>query len=246
MGLLLMGRYETFDADEKLAAVQTLSSRPIYGRILTGAIEKEGVPRRDVPAYVARQLHRVVGSGFLEVWGPITRVSSEKTAAIAKYTTVLNEQAIAAADTAHGEQMFSELCGVCHQMFGEGGLIGPDLTGSNRTELDYLLTNIIDPSGDIQDVYQTLMVTTRDGRTYSRHRRHEERPLPDPARRRPGRSRHRAVRHPVARLLPALDDAGGTARSVRGRRGDEPRGVPDDRAGSELPGPVAAPEEQRA
>jgi putative heme-binding domain-containing protein len=63
--------------------------------------------------------------------------------------------------------MFGELCGVCHQMFGEGALIGPDLTGSNRTELDYLLTNIIDPSGDMQDAYQTLMVTTRDGRTYS-------------------------------------------------------------------------------
>ena len=80
---------------------------------------------------------------------------------------MLNDEAIAAADPAHGEQMFSELCGVCHQMFGEGGMIGPDLTGSNRTELDYLLTNIIDPSGDMQDAYQTLMVTTRDGRTYS-------------------------------------------------------------------------------
>ncbi len=167
MGLLLMGRYETFDADEKLAAVQTLSSRPIYGRILTGAIEREGIPRREVPAYVARQLHRVVGSGFLEVWGPITRVSSEKTAAIAKYTTILSDEAIAAADPAHGEQMFNELCGVCHQMFDEGGLIGPDLTGSNRTEFEYLLTNIIDPSGDIQDDYRTLMITTRDGRTYS-------------------------------------------------------------------------------
>ncbi len=167
MGLDLMGRYETFDADEKLAAVQTLSSRPIYGRILTGAIESGGVPRRDVPAYAARQLHRVVGSGFLEVWGPITRVSSEKTAAIARYTAMLGDDAIAAADTARGERMFDELCGACHRMFGEGGLIGPDLTGSNRTELDYLLTNIIDPSGDIQDVYQTLMVTTRDGRTWS-------------------------------------------------------------------------------
>ncbi len=167
IGFLLLGHYASFNADEKLATVQTLSSRPIYGRVLMGAIKEGSIPRRDVPAYVARQLHRVVGSGFLEVWGPITRVSSEKTAAIAKYTTILNNAAIAAADTAHGEQMFSELCGVCHQMFGEGGLIGPDLTGSNRTELDYLLTNIIDPSGDIQDVYQTLMVTTRDGRTYS-------------------------------------------------------------------------------
>ena len=167
LGLLMRGRYDTFNSDEKLAAVQTLSSRPIYGRVLTGAIKSGSIPRRDVPAYVARQLHRVVGSGFLEVWGPITRVSSEKTAAIAKYTTILSNDAIAGADPSHGEAMFTELCGVCHQMFGTGGLIGPELTGSNRTELGYLLTNIIDPSGDIQDDYRTLMVTTRDGRTYS-------------------------------------------------------------------------------
>ena len=166
-GGVLLGRYDSFSSDEKLATVETLSSRPAYGRVLTGAIRDGDMPRRDVPAYVARQLHRVVGSGFLEVWGPITRVSSEKTAAIAKYTTILNDEAIASADSGHGEEMYSQLCGACHQMFGEGGLIGPDLTGSNRTELHYLLTNIIDPSGDIQNDYRTLVVTTRDGRTYS-------------------------------------------------------------------------------
>ena len=166
-GGVLLGRYGSFSSEEKLATVQTLSSRSGYGRMLTGAIRDGDIPRRDVPAYAARQLHRVVGSGFLEVWGPITRVSSEKTAAIARYTTILNEEAIASADPGHGEEMYSVLCGACHQMFGEGGLIGPELTGSNRTELDYLLTNIIDPSEDIQDDYRTLIVTTRDGRTYS-------------------------------------------------------------------------------
>ena len=164
---MLLGRYGSFSSEEKLATVQTLSSRSGYGQMLTGAIRDGDIPRRDVPAYVARQLHRVVGSGFLEVWGPITRVSSEKTAAIARYTTILNEEAIASADPGHGEELYSVLCGACHQMFGEGGLIGPELTGSNRTELDYLLTNIIDPSEDIQDDYRTLIVTTRDGRTYS-------------------------------------------------------------------------------
>ncbi len=164
---LLLEQYGSFDPDEKLAAVQTLSSRPVYGRVLMGAIRDGAIPRREVPAYVARQLHRVVGSGFLEVWGPITRVSSEKAAAIARYTTLLDDEAIAAADTARGARLFDQVCGVCHRMFDEGGLIGPDLTGSNRTDLDYLLTNIVDPSGDIQDDYRTLMVTTRDGRTYS-------------------------------------------------------------------------------
>ncbi|WP_353723124.1 c-type cytochrome [Dyadobacter sp. 676] len=44
--------------------------------------------------------------------------------------------------------------------------MGPELTGSNRANLDYLLGNILDPSGEIQDDYKMVVVTTRDGRTY--------------------------------------------------------------------------------
>ena len=52
-------------------------------------------------------------------------------------------------------------------MYGTGGSIGPDLTGSNRTSVDYLLQNILNPSDEIQDTYKLVVVTTRDGRTYS-------------------------------------------------------------------------------
>ena len=30
-------------------------------------------------------------------------------------------------------------------LYGEGGKIGPDLTGSNRANLEYILSNILDP-----------------------------------------------------------------------------------------------------
>ena len=56
--------------------------------------------------------------------------------------------------------------GACHQMNGVGGLIGPDLTGSNRTDVDYLLSNLIYPDEFIQDDYRMVLATTRGGRTY--------------------------------------------------------------------------------
>ena len=52
-------------------------------------------------------------------------------------------------------------------MYGEGGEIGPDITGSNRADLDYILDNILDPSAEIPEGYRIVIVTTRDGRTYS-------------------------------------------------------------------------------
>ena len=55
-------------------------------------------------------------------------------------------------------------CQQCHKLFGEGGTIGPDLTGSNRSNLDYLLSNLIDPSAEVGRDYRMSMVSTDDGR----------------------------------------------------------------------------------
>jgi putative heme-binding domain-containing protein len=52
-------------------------------------------------------------------------------------------------------------------MYGEGGIIGPDLTGSNRTDPEYILMNVLEPSAEIQDDYKMVVINTRDGRTYS-------------------------------------------------------------------------------
>ena len=167
LGVMLLREYDSFSSPEKLEVVQVLASRTDYGRILMHALRENRIPKRDVPAYAARQLHRVVGSGFLEVWGPLDQLSAEKVAAIAKYKALLNDEALASADARKGREMYDNLCGACHKMYGNGGILGPDITGSNRTNIDYLLSNILDPSAEIQDDYKMVMVTTRDGRTYA-------------------------------------------------------------------------------
>jgi cytochrome c2 len=49
-----------------------------------------------------------------------------------------------------GEIVFQKSCGSCHKMYGNGGNIGPELTGSNRANLDYFLFNVLNPSGEIK------------------------------------------------------------------------------------------------
>ncbi len=163
----LLARYPRFNADEKLAALQTLSSRPRFGRILTNALRRGAFPKRDIPAYIARQLRRVVGNSFVEIWGPIEQLPAEKQAAYAKYRNLLTDAAIAQANASQGRAVFNQTCGVCHKMYGDGSDIGPDITGADRTNPDYLLDNVLDPSGDIQDAYKLVMITTRDGRSYA-------------------------------------------------------------------------------
>ena len=47
-------------------------------------------------------------------------------------------------------------------MFGEGGKIGPELTGYERDNLDFLLPAIIDPSLGVREEFTTFNLTTKD------------------------------------------------------------------------------------
>jgi putative heme-binding domain-containing protein len=81
-----------------------------------------------------------------------------------KYKKMVTPESLAAASAARGRVVFKKTCASCHLLYGEGGKIGPDLTGSNRANLDYILLNSVDPSYDVPDGYKTVMVLTFDGR----------------------------------------------------------------------------------
>ena len=89
-----------------------------------------------------------------------------KAQAFEKYRKLLTDEAVKAADPHRGKEVFAKACAVCHKMHGQGGDIGPDITGSNRADLNYTLDNILNPSGEIPEGYQLNVVTTRDGRNF--------------------------------------------------------------------------------
>jgi len=163
---LLLKKYPQFSEKDKAATIETLASRSRSGWILAQAIKNKTIEKRDVPASVARQLRRVVGSGFVEIWGPIDQLPSNELA-YKKYRELLTPKALDKANLSKGQLVFKRTCGSCHKMYGEGGIIGPDLTGSNRSKVDYLLFNVLEPSGEIQDDYKLVVITSRDGRVYS-------------------------------------------------------------------------------
>jgi putative heme-binding domain-containing protein len=164
LGKVLLSRYPALNEAERAEALQALASRPTYGRLLTMAIGAGTIPRRDVPPHIARQLRRVVGTQFTMVWGPVEPNALEDHV-LAKYRTLLTDRALGAASAGRGRTLFQQTCGTCHQLYGEGGTVGPDLTGSNRVNLDYLLLNVLDPNADVPEAYRMVVITTRDGRT---------------------------------------------------------------------------------
>lgn len=166
LGRQLYRNYFNLEQAQKTEAIQTMASRRTYANILVDGIKNDKIPRSDVPAYVARQLRRVMGNGFVEVWGPIDDINADIDAQYLKYKELLSDNALSAANTLNGKSIYQRTCSACHKMFGEGGNIGPDITGSNRTNLDYLLTNILEPNAEVIDEYRMVIVTMRDGRTH--------------------------------------------------------------------------------
>ncbi|MEY4189889.1 MAG: hypothetical protein RIR17_625, partial [Planctomycetota bacterium] len=68
------------------------------------------------------------------------------------------------ADLVQGRLLFQKVCANCHGLFGQGGNLGPDLTGSQRSNLEYLLENILEPNATVAADYRMSAVTLKDGR----------------------------------------------------------------------------------
>jgi putative heme-binding domain-containing protein len=52
----------------------------------------------------------------------------------------------------------------CHKLFGEGGAVGPELTGSQRSDLGYLIENMVAPSAAVAADYRLSVFSLADGR----------------------------------------------------------------------------------
>jgi uncharacterized protein len=70
-------------------------------------------------------------------------------------------------DAARGKEVFKQQCAKCHTHSGEGGKVGPDLTGMAAHPRDELLVHILDPSRSVEGNFLQYNVSTTDGRVLS-------------------------------------------------------------------------------
>jgi putative membrane-bound dehydrogenase-like protein len=167
----ILKHYASFTDAEKADAVQTLASRPAYALALLDAVEHGQVPRRDLSAYTARQMQALkskeVTDRLLKVWGTVRTTSKERAAQMARYKALLTPDSLQAANLPRGRALFEQNCATCHKLFGEGAAIGPELTGSQRANLDYILENVLDPSAAVPSEYRVTELELTSGRLVS-------------------------------------------------------------------------------
>ena len=164
----ILRRYRSLDEATRRDAISTLTSRPSFALALLNAIEHGGVTRSDVHAYHVRQMQSLDEPRIVErlkdVWGMIRESSADKKQRIEQYKRHLTPDRLAKANLPHGRAVFNKICAACHKLFGEGHVVGPDITGSNRANLDYILENAIDPSSVVSKDYRMSTLVLDDGR----------------------------------------------------------------------------------
>ena len=164
----ILAAYRRFDPNEKRDALNTLASRPVYATALLAAIRNKTVPPTDLTADMIRQLRNLpdtaVRQQVAKLWGVVRETARDKKRLIRKYRRLIAGDG-PQPDPQLGRAVFVKTCAQCHQLFRTGGKIGPELTGSNRANLDYLLGNVLDPSAIIAKDYQPVIILTDSGRT---------------------------------------------------------------------------------
>jgi putative membrane-bound dehydrogenase-like protein len=167
----LLASYPNLSAPARTDALQTLASRKAWATQLVTALEDQTIPRRDVSSYTARQIVSLEDKQLREriekVWGKLNESAADKRKQIESSRKKLSPKALSKADPKAGHELFKIACAVCHRLHADGAAIGPDLTGAQRNNLDYLLENIIDPSASVASDYQLQIFELTGGRTIS-------------------------------------------------------------------------------
>ena len=164
----ILGVFAKLNTEGKRDALTTLASRVSFANALMAAVVRGTVKANELPADIVRQLRahgvKEINAQLDEVWGVSRSSPAEKLAEIAKYKKMLEAKGGRPENLPRGRALYQRTCAQCHKLYGKGGEIGPDITGSDRNNLDYLLTNIIDPNAEIPNDYRTTILHTNDKR----------------------------------------------------------------------------------
>ncbi|WP_411273374.1 PVC-type heme-binding CxxCH protein [Daejeonella sp.] len=157
--------WSSYTPSLKAAVIGSLVSKPAFANELFAAIEKGTIQGAEISS------------------GDRVRLMKDKDPKISERATILfkeleggdrmnvyqeyrkiigvNPNAIA------GKAAYQRYCSACHTYLGQGGKVGPDLSGVKNQPAEALLLHIVVPNYEVLPAYQTVMIGTKDGRSFS-------------------------------------------------------------------------------
>lgn len=167
VGQALVDAYPNLPGELQDAVLNQLFKRADWSQTLLTAIESGKVKlgtlgpvainrlRTHSNSDVAARANKIIDS----IRGPEAK---EKDTLIAQFTPIV----VQPGDPAHGKQLFTQNCAVCHKFNGEGKDVAPDLTGMGAHGPAELIVHVLDPNREVEPNYYAYSIDTTDGETY--------------------------------------------------------------------------------
>ncbi len=169
----IVSRLDQFPLKQRNEAINLLASRPEMALVLLKAVDTDKLSSSLVSPVMLDQfahfkndeINALIDKNWVRGGGAVDLAQLGK--AIEGWKKKLAPPVMAKADATRGRQTFTTTCGTCHKMFGAGVALGPDLTGSNRADLGYVLENVLAPSAVVGKDYMLNIFAMNDGSTVS-------------------------------------------------------------------------------
>ncbi len=165
---IVIGELANVPVNMRSDLINYLASRGSTASKLLAAIEAEKLDRSIVSAVLLRQIQshddQQLRARVEKIWGRVGKEPGNFQNQKKHWQGILTSERLRSADVGHGRFVYDQICGNCHKLFGDGKEIGPDLTGSNRRDLNYILENVLAPNAIIGKDYQMHAFLMNDGR----------------------------------------------------------------------------------
>ncbi|WP_395750273.1 c-type cytochrome [Prosthecobacter sp.] len=147
-------------------ALRVMAGRKEWAQILVAFVNDWKIPAKHFTVDIVRQLSLYkdadIDAGIEKHWKGLlaTGPTPEKKKEAERIKAVLKT---GLGDADKGKVQFMARCFICHKLFGEGGQIGPELTGYDRSNADFWLDNLFMPSMEIREGFGAYIVKTKGG-----------------------------------------------------------------------------------
>jgi putative heme-binding domain-containing protein len=167
IGQTVIGLYVGLPEQVRETAQSLLASRQPWAELLLAAVDGGKIDKASIAEATVLKLLLYESPRLAELckkhWGELAGPSPE--ALRAEIERMIGLIGAGSGNPYEGKQLFGTSCGKCHVLFGQGGKIGPDLTGYKRDDLRGILLAVVHPSAEIREGFENYIVRTDDGRT---------------------------------------------------------------------------------
>ncbi len=166
-GRAMIEHWSGFTPSNRRAVIALLLRRTEWITTLLDAVEKGAINRTDLATEYWSQLKQntnpIIARRAGELAGAKAGISADREEIVKKLLPLAKEKG----DPARGKEVFTATCAVCHTFNGQGGKVGPDLSGVGARDRGEILVDILDPNRSVEANYRMWSVTTKDDESFS-------------------------------------------------------------------------------